>query len=268
MKKPNQCIEELKDMFSLKKTKVTLYIVAVLWLAVVTQIIMNRVFFSDFQIAEAFVMTNTEEMECNLEIIAEYNNDFLSETDKMNILHHIANVIGLNMDKDITINKEDRLTEYLYHKQAKLAETSIKVVSIEQEANSTITMKHYIVVKLNIKESIKSAEKYRKLIEDALQELEIAEKQVTVQYEGSVSREMSIKDKEEMAQLLVNELQGQVIFNHQQGDSYTVYAYTGLIDEYIESVGCKINIQIAITYDQQSDKTRIYLATPIINQSW
>ena len=37
--------------------------------------------------------------------------------------------------------------------------------------------------------------------------------------------------------------------------------YTGLIDEYIETVGCRINIQIAATYDEVADKTRIYLAT-------
>ena len=268
MTRLNQLIEGFRRIFSLKKAKVTLYIVAVLWLAVVTQIIMNRVFFSDFQIAEAFVMTNTEEMACDLEIIAEYNNDFLSEVDKKDLLHHMANAIGLNMDKDIAINKDKGVTEYLYHKKAKLAESSIKVVSVEQEVDSAITMKHYIVVKLNIKESIKSMKKYRKLVEDALQELEIAQKQVTVQYEGSVAGKMSIKDKEEMSQLLVKELQGEIIFNHQQGEGHTVYAYTGLIDEYIESVGCKINIQIAITYDEQSDRTRIYLASPIINQSW
>ncbi|NLL73889.1 MAG: hypothetical protein GX237_10225 [Clostridiales bacterium] len=268
MENLNRFVEGFKGIFSLKKTKVTIYIVAVLWLSVITQVIMNRVFFSDFQIAEAFVMTNTEEMECDLEVIAEYNNDFLSETDKNNILHHVAKAIGLNMDKDITISKEDGLTEYSYYKKAKLAETSIKVVSVEQEVDSVITMKHCLVVRLNIKESIKAIEKYRKLIKEALNELDIKQKQVTVQYEGSVAGEMSVKDKEEMAQLLVKELQGQVVFNHQQGQSYTVYAYTGLIDEYIESVGCKINIQIALTYDEDSDRTKLYLASPIINQSW
>lgn len=263
----NSFIDGLKHIFSLKKTKLTLYIVAVLWLAVITQVIMNHAFFKDFQIAEAFVMTNTEEMECDLEIMAEYNNDFLSESDKYNILHHIADSIGLKMDSDISINNGDGLTEYFYHKQAKKAETILKVVSLEQE-DSAITMKHYIVVRLNVKDSVKSIEKYRELIEDALKELSIKQQQVTLQYEGSVTGVMSMEDKEEMAQLLVKELQGEIVFNHRQGESYTVYAYTGLIDEYIESVGCKINIQVAMTYDEQLDKTRIYLATPIINQGW
>lgn len=79
---------------------------------------------------------------------------------------------------------------------------------------------------------------------------------------------MSGEEKENMARILVKELQGEIAFDYWQGDSYTVYAYTGLIDEYIEFVGCKINIQIAFTYDEQTDKTRIYLASPIINQDW
>lgn len=261
-------IEAFQRIFSLRRTKITLYIAAVLWIAVVTQIVMNRVFFESFEIAEAFVKTNTEDMECSLEIIAQHHNEFLSETDKKDILHHIANSISLTIDSDIVVNREGERTEYLYNKQAKSAETSLKIVSMQEDVDSGIRMKHYIVVRLNIKESIKSIEKYRRLIEKSFEELELSERQVNVLYEGIVDGKMSKDDKEEMASLLVRELQGEVAFDYQQADSYTVYAYTGLIDEYIETVGCKINIQIAMTYDEIQEKTVIYFATPIINQSW
>lgn len=261
-------IESLQKIFSLKRTRITLYIATVLWIAVFTQIVMNKVYFQNFEIAEAFVKTETEELECSIEIVAQHNNDFLSETDRKDILHHIANSIGLKIDSDITINRDGEKTEYSYQKQAKKAETSLKVVSLQQEDEAAIRMKHYIVVRLNIKESIKSIEKYRKMIEGSLDDLGIINRQVNVLYEGMAVGFMSKEEKEEMASLLVKELQGEVAFDYQQGESYTVYAYTGLIDEYIETVGCKINIQIAMTYDEQSDRTKIYLATPIINQSW
>ncbi|CUH91723.1 YwmB family TATA-box binding protein [Herbinix luporum] len=266
--KTSRFLESLQGIFSLRRTKVTLYTATVLWLAFATQIIMNRVFFNNFQIAEAFVKTNTEDLECSLEIIAEHNNDFLSEEDKKNIIGYIADSIGLKIDKDITINKDNGRIEYLYQKDARLATTSLKIVSLEQENESAIKMKHYIVVRLNIKESIRSIEKYRKLLEETLKELGIKQKQVTLQYEGSVPGIMPIEDKKDMARLLVKELQGEIAFDYQQSDSYTIYAYTGLIDEYVEAAGCKINIQIAMTYDEQLDKTRIYFATPIINQGW
>jgi hypothetical protein len=261
-------VETLQRIFSLKRTRVTLYIAAVLWIAVITQIVMNRAFFENFEIAEAFVKTNTEDLECSLEIIAQHNSDFLSETDKKDILHYIANSIGLIIDSDIEIDRVGDRTEYSFQRKAKKAETSLKIVSLQQEADSAIIMKHYVVVRLNIKESINSIEKYRKLIEESLDDIDIVNKQINVLYEGIVDGLMPKNEKKDMADLLVKELQGEVAFDYQQGESYTVYAYTGLIDEYIETVGCKINIQIAMTYDELSEKTRIYLATPIINQDW
>lgn len=261
-------IEKIQGIFSLKRTKVTLYMAAVLWLALVTQLVINKVFFDNFEIAEAFVKANAEDMECNLEIIAQHHNEFLSEADKKDILHHIANAIGLDINSEITIKRDDGRAEYSYYKLAKKAETSLKIVSLEQEEDSTIKMKHYIMVKLNVKESIRSIEKYRKLIEKSLNDMDIEERQVTVLYEGYVPGLMSIQDKENMVTLLINDLQGKVAFDYQQSESYTVYAYTGLIDEYIETLGCKINIQIAMTYDEESEKTKIYLASPILNQEW
>lgn len=268
MDRVNVFYEKIQHIFSTKRMRITLYIVAILWLSVITQIIVNKVYFRDLQIAEAFVKTNTEDLECSIELVAQHPTDFLSETDKKDIIHHIADSIGLKIDKDIEIIRESDRTEYVYQKQAKKAFSSIKIASLKQEADSAVTMKHFIVTRLKIKDYVKSADKYRKLLESAYKELKLKENQLTVQYEGSVRGSMPVEDKEDMARLLVKELQGEVAFDYQQGDSYTLYAYTGLIDEYIESAGCKINIQIAITYDEETDKTRIYLATPIINQDW
>ena len=130
--KTSRFLESLQGIFSLRRTKVTLYTATVLWLAFATQIIMNRVFFNNFQIAEAFVKTNTEDLECSLEIIAEHNNDFLSEEDKKNIIGYIADSIGLKIDKDITINKDNGRIEYLYQKDL-IGNYLLKIVSLEQK---------------------------------------------------------------------------------------------------------------------------------------
>ena len=44
-----------KRIFSSKRTQFTLYIAMILWLAVITQIVVNYAFRKDFQITEAFV---------------------------------------------------------------------------------------------------------------------------------------------------------------------------------------------------------------------
>ncbi|HPU64122.1 MAG TPA: YwmB family TATA-box binding protein, partial [Mobilitalea sp.] len=240
----------------------------VLWLAVITQIVVNRIFFKGFEIAEAFVITGTEDIECSLEIVVQHPDEFLSENDKKDIIRYIADAIGLNIDKDIEIIKDNERTEYVFQKQAKKAETALKVVSLVQDIDSEVKMKHYVIARLKIKESIKSLEKYRELLENAFDKLGIDKKQVTVQYEGYITGLMTKESKEAMARQLVNELKGEIAFEYWQNDNYTVYAYTGLIDEFIESAGCKINIQIAMSNDENSKKTKIYLASPIINSGW
>jgi len=266
--KTNRFSENVKRIFSLKRTKVTLYITTVLWLAVITQIVVNRIFFKGFEIAEAFVITGTEDIECSLEIVVQHPDEFLSENDKKDIIRYIADAIGLNIDKDIEIIKDNERTEYVFQKQAKKAETALKVVSLVQDIDSEVKMKHYVIARLKIKESIKSLEKYRELLENAFDKLGIDKKQVTVQYEGYITGLMTKESKEAMARQLVNELKGEIAFEYWQNDNYTVYAYTGLIDEFIESAGCKINIQIAMSNDENSKKTKIYLASPIINSGW
>jgi len=257
-----------KRIFSSKRTQFTLYIAMILWLAVITQIVVNYVFRKDFQITEAFVKTDMEEMKSSLEIISEYNGEFLSETDKKDMIHKIADSIGLNIDKDITILKEGAHSEYIFAKQARLAETEIKIISMEQEVDEYARMKHYIIVRMSILQSIQSIEKYKDIIVDTIDELGTLNKQITMRFDGNYDGNRSNDEKKQIAEFLIDQLHGEIALDYAEGDHYTVYAYTGLIDEYILSLGSKVNIQVAITYNEQTDKTVVTLATPILNDSW
>ncbi len=268
MENLNRLYEFLKGILSRKKTKITLYIAVVLWLAVATQMFMNRFFYEEVKMTQAFVNTNTADLKSSIEIIAAYEKDYLSEEDKKELILYLADSIGLHVDKEIAVTREEARSEYSYEKQAKNASTMLKVISLEQEKDSEIKMKHYIVVKLDIKDSIQSMDKYRKLLENALKDLGVNNRQLTLQYEGSFRGMLSAAEKDRISELLVNELDGEVSMKYEEGNLYTVYAYTGLINEYIMSMGSKVNIQIAITYDEQAGKTMIYLASPILNQNW
>ncbi len=264
----NRFYESLKRLLAMKKTRITLYIAAVLWLAVATQIFMNRFFYEEVKMTQAFVNTNTGDLKSSIEIIADYKKNFLSEEDKKSLILYLAKAIGLKVEKEISVVKEQARSEYSYEKQAKNAATLLKVVSMEQENASETIMKHYIVIKLDIRDSIQSIDKYRKLLENALGDLGVEKKQLTLQYEGSFSGRLSTAEKDRISDLMIHELEGEPAMKYAEDDLYTVYAYTGLINEYIMTMGSKINIQIAINYDEEAGKTMIYLASPILNQNW
>ena len=253
-------VESFKNTLSLRRTKITLYMATVLWVAVATQMLVNRVFQEDIKITEAFVKTNTDEMQSSIEIAAEYRTGELNTEEKKTLICDLAAKIGLTIDKEISIWEEGDRSEFFFFKRAKKATSEIKVISVDQ--------KHYIIVRLSIQEGIAGIDKYKKTLENAFKNLEVKDMQVTLKYEGNQEGDLTSEQKHEMAQLLVDELQGEIALEYDEGDMYTVYAYTGMLKEYITSMDTKINIQIAISYNEVSNKTRITLATPIISDSW
>lgn len=264
----NDLLTRLKYTFTTKRTRVTLYIVAVLWVAVATQIVMNRAFKEEIQITEAFVKSDTEEMQSNLELVADYKTGFLSKAAKEEIINQLADAIGLVIDGDIAVLEEDTRSEYYIYKHAKKASTEIKVVSVEQTDTDTVQTEHFIIVKLSVLDGIKSIEKYKRLLENTLDDLGVKNKQITLEYEGNKVGNLKTKQKQEIAKLLVKELQGKIAIEYDEGDIYTVYGYTGMLNEYVTSAGNKINIQIAITYNELTNKSKITLATPVLNENW
>jgi hypothetical protein len=219
-------LDTIKKIFTLKRTRATLYMAVILWLAVATQMFINRVFHEDFQITEAFVKTNAEEMQSSIEVAAEYDEGFLSEADKKNVIQSLADAIGLKIDREISVEKDDSRSEYYFIKKAKQASSEIKVISMEQEDGASIRMKHYIIVRLSIYKSIESIDRYKKIIEDTLTKLGVKYKQITMQFEGNFDGLLSAEVKERIAASLVNELQGEIAQEYDEGDIYTVYAYT------------------------------------------
>ena len=256
----NKVAASFRNTISLRRTKITLYVATVLWVAVATQMLVNRVFQEEVRITEAFVKTNAEEMQSSIELAAEYRTGDMSAEEKKTIICDLAAKIGLTIDKEISVWEEGDRSEYYFFKRAKKAISEIKVISVES--------KHYIIVRLSIQEGIAGIDKYKSILETAFKELQVKDMQTTLKYEGNQEGDLTSKQKHDLAQLLVEELQGEIALEYDEGDLYTVYGYTGMLKEYVTTMDTKINIQIAISYNEVSNKTRITLATPIINDSW
>lgn len=264
----NNTAKTIKNTLSLRRTKITLYIAMVLWIAVATQMFVNRVFREEVKITEAFVKTNTDEMQSSIEIAAQYRSGVLSDEEKKTLICDLAAKMGLTIDKEISVWEEGARSEYYYYKRAKKATSEIKVISVLEEEEELSVMKNYIIVRLSIQEGIAGIDQYKSILEKAFNEQKVTDMQVTLKYEGNQDGDMTSEQKHEVAQLLVDELQGEIALEYDEGDMYTVYAYTGMLKEYVTSMDNKINIQIAISYNEVTNKTRITLATPILNDNW
>ena len=261
-------IEKLKHTFTLKQTRITLYIVLVLWVAVGAQVFMNRMFTDQVQITEAFVKSDTSKMESSLQVVAEYNKETLSDNQQKTIINNLANAIGLVIDKDITVTKDATRSESYYFKKAKKAYTQLEVSSVKEKDGQSTTIRHYIIARLNISDGISSIDKYKKELEKAFKAQDVKNIQTTLKYEGSKNGTLNKEQKHKMATMLVKDLEGKIAMEYDEGDLYTVYGYTGMLKDYVKSLGNKINIQIAITYNELTNKTTVTLATPVLNDSY
>lgn len=265
----NKRIIQIKEIISQKKVKFTIYIIGVLWIGVVMQIAINSLFQPNHNILEAFVSTGSQVSSFELEMAADYGTSFLSEGDKKELIMHVADKIGLQVKDELTINRAYDDCEVYFHKSGKNADTLIKVISIKEEKDDGVaSINHYLVVRLKVYQNPDSILSYRKLLEDVFKELKVTDIQTTMQISSNYKGQLSLSDMNNIADSMIKNLDGKIAYANRVEDLFTVYAYTGLLSEYVTSLGNKINIHVAITYDEESNITKVNLGTPVISGSY
>lgn len=280
LKPKNRFTRLLGEVFSNKRIRGLAYIIVLLWVAVGAQFIVNRFFVPEGNIMQAFVNTNSGLMESTLEITATYGSGYLTEEDKKSLIAYITTNLGIQVNSDIEVISEENRQEFVFKKQAKRAHTSIKLVSLYGEDSTEAFVKssdtkdnvnHYLVIRLTIYEDVSNDILiYEEKLRDLLKGLNINTKGIntTLQFSGSFVGQLALDTKNKIADRMIKSLKGEVVFENRQDNLYTIYAYTGLLSEYITVDKNKINIQVAMTYEEDNDRTKIYLATPIISGDW
>lgn len=262
----NGISRQFRQLLAKKKSKFTIYVIGVLWIAVIMQVAVNTMLKPQSNILEAFVSTNSEISSFELEMAAKYGSDYLSEADKKELVLFVANRIGLDADKELTVNRNGDESEVYAEKKGKNAETLIKIVSIPKENPDGLTeLNHYLIVNLKLYKNIDSALKYRDLLKEVFQGLKAEDIQTTMQLCSNYKGKLSLDSMNQIADSMIDSLEGKIAYENRKENLFTIYAYSGLLDEYVTSLGTKINIHVAINYDELTDSTNVYLGTPVIN---
>lgn len=269
MEKTNSFIRHIKKIRNSKKSRMTIYVLGVLWIAVIMQVAVNSFMLPKSSLLEAFVNTNSEVSSFELEMFAEYGTDFLSEEDRKGLALFIANEIGLKPDKDVEVVRNGNETESYIEKISKNAETLIKVISLEQKSESgNVELKHYLIVKLKLYHNLDSILNYRSLINNTFEELGANKIETTMQLASTYKGKLNLESMNLIADNMIRNLNGKIAYANREEHLFTVYAYSGLLDEYVTSLNTKINIHVVINYDEVKDVSNVYLGTPVINDGY
>ncbi|BCN32813.1 YwmB family TATA-box binding protein [Anaeromicropila herbilytica] len=246
----------------MKKIKMIIYIIGVLWISVFAQLMVNTLYKNNNRIVDAFAGTNSQIAQSEIKVIADYGSKYLSRQDKEDLINYIASSIQLKTDNSYKTQDTDTANEISIEKLSKNADTKIKLLSLKGETE------HYIVIDLNVYDNMKSVMSYKKILEGKLNELKVKDYQTTILFHGYYNGKLTNDEKNQITDELIDNLDAKIVTQNRGSDVYTVYAYTGLIDEYITVAKSKVNVNIAISYNEQNDQTELYLATPVINSDY
>lgn len=250
------------------RNRLLLVLISAAWIFVAMKWVSGTLFEQSNNMVAAFSQTNAGAQESILEITAKYDGSYLDEFDKKQMIYYIADEIGLSVTEEPVKAENEERSEISYTKQAGAAVTLIRVISLRKETTDGYQMEHYVHTKINLKNSIEAVTTYKKLVETALKEVKCKDISTTIQLIGSYDGYLTVDRRDKITNEILSAMGGKIAYEHREDDLYTVYAYTGLLDEYITVEGKKINLHIAMSKDEVNYKTIVYLASPILPDTW
>ena len=85
---------------------------------------------------------------------------------------------------------------------------------------------------------------------------------------GFYKGQLSLEERNEIADDILESLGAHVVSESRTQQLYTIYGYTGGINDYIMQGDHAVNINVAMNYDEEKDRTRVYLAIPLMSEEY
>ncbi len=180
--------------------------------------------------------------------------------EKEEALVSIASCIGIDKNYDIEHNG-DVVT--LLNRSAD-GEVKIALNTTTEDYGTYKSCTNYISINMTIIGRTDCALTYKNMIDDIFAAGKI-DGYVNMSLKGELNGAVNYYERNRLADELLDILDAKVVSENRENDLFTIYAYTGLVDEYVMSAGRKININIVQEYDSVANKTVIYLSTPLNN---
>lgn len=233
-----------------------------IWIVAGTKLVTEKILYRERNLKEAVATVNPGSTTGTVAFVGKLEDGYLTETDQLQLIRFAAGKIGLSVDSEPEAFAEDGRAGYVYRKKAKHADTVIEVIGMQESAGKTA---YYLVLTLNLPaDDGDAAMYYRNLIAGMSQELGVVKEQISVQITGRFGHGMTTAAKNRLADRILGKLGCKVVCENREEALYTVYGYTRGMNEYICSGEDRINVQLAIYYDEIKDETVVCVASPVI----
>lgn len=262
---------------NLTKWRLLWILIAAAWFFVFLNLIVGAVFEKNTSLVAAFSGTNPQEISATVEVTARYLEPLAGEMEKYWLMQEVADSIGLTLDATPEVTKTEARQEMRFFKDAWAADTELKVISLVTGEDlpgdmgvsaGESEMEHYFYAKICLKESLDTVLAYKALLEETLEKLACGEISTTIQLVGDYGGYLTLERRNEITEDILKALGAEVVYEYREHELYTVYAYTASLDNYITVENRKINVHIAMSQDEEHYRTILYLASPILPDTW
>lgn len=281
--------------------KRALYAAIILWVvgSGVYLAVMERV--HSVSISTAFTDSADERQWCELDTYIEGYGKFgvcyLTQEEKEKLVKNIASALGITSSYGLATVYEEEVNTTVLSKESVNGNVTIKAITQEQQhtentAEPAVTepqvtenadspagtepqvtgntnglegtqpQAQYVYVNITVYNNIDCAVSYRELVEGMFDAMGI-QGNVNMNLVGSIEGTLNSTEKNELVDGLLDRLGAKVVAENRDSDIFTIYAYSKGAGSYITIGGNKINMNIAIGYDEEQDRTKVYLASPI-----
>ena len=264
--------------FNFTRWRLLWLLIAAAWIFVFLKLLVGALFEKNTSLVAAFSVTNPQEISATVEVTAKYPIGDLSDKNKLLLLENVADAIGLTIDSQPEFTETEQRQEISFFKDAVAADTELNVITLihpsehddvtdaakMQETSETT----YLYAKICLNRSLDTVLAYKTLLEEVLKELSCTEISTTIQLVGDYAGYLPLERRNEITEEILDALGAEVVYEYREHDLYTVYGYTASLDNYITVEDKKINVHIAMSQNEEHYRTILYLASPILPDTW
>ena len=248
-------------------------LIAAAWIFVFLKLLAGMIFEKHTSLVAAFSVTDPQEISALVEVTAKYPLGDLNYQNKLLVMEKVADAIGLTLDREPEITESKTRQELSFYKDALAADTEVKVITVSKDnivgegtpEENSVT---YLHTKICLNQSLDTVLAYKSLLEDIMTELCCTEIAATIQLVGDYAGYLPLERRNEIKEEILDALGARIVYEYREHDLYTVYAYTAGLDNYITVDNKKINVHIAMSQNEEHYRTVLYLASPILPDTW
>ncbi|MDE6313799.1 MAG: YwmB family TATA-box binding protein [Lachnospiraceae bacterium] len=219
------------------------------------------------QVIQAFHSMSMGQEQSKVSSYGLYQGDYLTVEEQKLLLKTIANGLGIVDNYSITEENGQYGRKLLLFLDGVNADTQIAFYTTETpQTGNVYEVSQYVKVDITIEDSLESAFYYQDKVA-VLMNRYVENPQNSIRIQGNYAGCLSIEEKDVIVMELLDSLNADIVAEHRQ-DTYVIYAYTSKLNEYKEVGKEKVNLTIAVSYNETENNTQMILATPLLNEDF